>query len=224
MTDNRNTILAVILSGLVLIAWQYFYNVPAMEKQRAQQQAQAELQKATPQPTASASLSLPHGLRERYAQIVEHGGEVARERVPAADQYVIMMGLHRYRIEPLHQFAKPAPDAIALGGVAVLFGNGEADPDRAKVVAGTALQDERGTIRPRAIGNGEEIRSLPQPIHDEIPKMGVRLRRSDACGRARGGRRGPCGRRQWRDEHGNRDGACAPVCWVDKSASRVFLR
>ena len=34
MTDNRNTILAVILSGLVLIAWQYFYNVPQMEKQR----------------------------------------------------------------------------------------------------------------------------------------------------------------------------------------------
>ncbi|UGX93023.1 membrane protein insertase YidC [Bradyrhizobium barranii subsp. barranii] len=55
MTDNRNTILAVILSGLVLIAWQYFYNVPAMEKQRAQQQAQAELQKNTPQPTASAT-------------------------------------------------------------------------------------------------------------------------------------------------------------------------
>lgn len=38
MTDNRNTILAVILSGLVLIAWQYFYNVPQMERQRAQQQ------------------------------------------------------------------------------------------------------------------------------------------------------------------------------------------
>ncbi|TPQ32788.1 membrane protein insertase YidC [Bradyrhizobium guangdongense] len=55
MTDNRNTILAVILSGLVLIAWQYFYNVPAMEKQRAQQ-AQAELQKGTtPQPTASST-------------------------------------------------------------------------------------------------------------------------------------------------------------------------
>lgn len=35
MTDNRNTILAVILSGLVLIAWQYFYNVPAMEIGRA---------------------------------------------------------------------------------------------------------------------------------------------------------------------------------------------
>jgi YidC/Oxa1 family membrane protein insertase len=57
MTDNRNTILAVILSGLVLIAWQYFYNVPQMERQRAQQQSQAELQKGTPQPTASATPS-----------------------------------------------------------------------------------------------------------------------------------------------------------------------
>jgi YidC/Oxa1 family membrane protein insertase len=54
MTDNRNTILAVILSGLVLIAWQYFYNVPQMEKQRAQSQTQAELAKPT-QPAAPGS-------------------------------------------------------------------------------------------------------------------------------------------------------------------------
>jgi YidC/Oxa1 family membrane protein insertase len=51
MIDNRNTILAVILSGIVLIAWQYFYNVPQMERQRAQSQVQAELAKTTPQPT-----------------------------------------------------------------------------------------------------------------------------------------------------------------------------
>jgi YidC/Oxa1 family membrane protein insertase len=50
MTDNRNTILAVILSGLVLIAWQYFYNMPQMEKQRAAQQAQSELTKPAAQP------------------------------------------------------------------------------------------------------------------------------------------------------------------------------
>ena len=49
MTDNRNTILAVILSGLVLIAWQYFYNMPQMERQRAQSQTQAELNKPSPQ-------------------------------------------------------------------------------------------------------------------------------------------------------------------------------
>src|SRR6202008_4929537 len=51
MTDNRNTILAVILSGLVLIAWQYFYNVPQMEKQRVEAQKQAELQKPEQQAT-----------------------------------------------------------------------------------------------------------------------------------------------------------------------------
>src|SRR4051794_25230074 len=55
MTDNRNTILAVILSGIVLIAWQYFYNVPQMEKQRAQSQIQAELAKPTPQATPGSN-------------------------------------------------------------------------------------------------------------------------------------------------------------------------
>ena len=55
MTDNRNTILAVILSGLVLIAWQYFYNVPQMERQRALQQTQAELAKPSPQATPGST-------------------------------------------------------------------------------------------------------------------------------------------------------------------------
>src|SRR5437588_10103430 len=55
MTDNRNTILAVILSGLVLIAWQYFYNMPQMEKQRAAQQAQSEMVKPAPQATPGSS-------------------------------------------------------------------------------------------------------------------------------------------------------------------------
>src|ERR1700747_1877057 len=59
MIDNRNTILAVILSGLVLIAWQYFYNVPQMEKQRAAQQAQAELQKSAPSSTPASPSSPP---------------------------------------------------------------------------------------------------------------------------------------------------------------------
>src|ERR1700728_2002173 len=49
MTDNRNTILAVILSGLVLLGWQYFFNLPQLEKQRAAQQAQSEMTKPAPQ-------------------------------------------------------------------------------------------------------------------------------------------------------------------------------
>jgi YidC/Oxa1 family membrane protein insertase len=60
MTDSRNTIIAVILSGVVLIAWQYFYNIPQMERQRAQSQTQAELVKPSPAPTAAPS-SAPEG-------------------------------------------------------------------------------------------------------------------------------------------------------------------
>jgi len=50
MTDNRNTILAVVLSGLVLLGWQYFFNIPQMEKQRAAQQAQTQTATPAPQP------------------------------------------------------------------------------------------------------------------------------------------------------------------------------
>jgi YidC/Oxa1 family membrane protein insertase len=60
MIDNRNTILAVILSGLVLIAWQYFYNVPQMERQRAQTAMQNELAKsATPAGSATTPSTTP---------------------------------------------------------------------------------------------------------------------------------------------------------------------
>ena len=46
MSENRNTIIAIVLSALVLIAWQYFYNIPQMEKDRAAHQAQSELAKS----------------------------------------------------------------------------------------------------------------------------------------------------------------------------------
>jgi YidC/Oxa1 family membrane protein insertase len=59
MNDNRNTILAVILSGLVLIAWQYFYNVPQMEKQRAAQQAQSQLAKTAPAAGSTSPSAAP---------------------------------------------------------------------------------------------------------------------------------------------------------------------
>ncbi|MEA2934290.1 MAG: YidC/Oxa1 family rane protein insertase [Variibacter sp.] len=49
MPDQKNTILAIVLSALVLLLWQYFFGMPQMEKQKqlAQQQAQ---QQGQPQP------------------------------------------------------------------------------------------------------------------------------------------------------------------------------
>jgi len=68
---------------------------------------------------------------------------------------------HGYDVQPLHQFAKPAPDAIALGRGAVFPGDGETHPDRAVIVAAAALHHKGSAGDPRAIGNGEEVRPLP---------------------------------------------------------------
>ena len=57
MTDNKNTILAIVLSAIVLIVWQYFYAVPNAEKQKAAQQ-QTQLQQAQQQ-TAPAPAGQP---------------------------------------------------------------------------------------------------------------------------------------------------------------------
>lgn len=53
--DNRNLLLAITLSVVVLLGWQYFYGVPQMEKQKqiAQQNQQTQTQ-AAPPPAAGA--------------------------------------------------------------------------------------------------------------------------------------------------------------------------
>ncbi|HEX4827927.1 MAG TPA: membrane protein insertase YidC [Xanthobacteraceae bacterium] len=42
MNDQKNTILAIVLSALVLIVWQVYFGVPQMEKQKQIQQQQAQ--------------------------------------------------------------------------------------------------------------------------------------------------------------------------------------
>ncbi len=54
--DPKNLILAIGLSLLVIIGWQYFYAGPQMEKQR---QAQSQLQQTAPKPPASAPSATP---------------------------------------------------------------------------------------------------------------------------------------------------------------------
>ena len=97
MTDNRNTILAVILSGLVLIAWQYFYNVPQMEKQRAEAQRQAELQKPAPQATPGTT-----------PQAGSVAGASGHRDHPAGVHRIRDQPRSRPRSQPAHQDRKPA--------------------------------------------------------------------------------------------------------------------
>jgi YidC/Oxa1 family membrane protein insertase len=64
MTDNKNTILAIALSALVLIGWQYFFALPQEKARQAQQQAQQQLpptQQNPAQPGAPAQPSAQPG-------------------------------------------------------------------------------------------------------------------------------------------------------------------
>jgi len=60
MNDQKNTILAIVLSAVVLIGWQYFFGIPQMERQRQealvkQQQAQQTQPPAPGQAPPSAA-------------------------------------------------------------------------------------------------------------------------------------------------------------------------
>ena len=61
MTDQKNTILAIVLSALVLIGWQLYFGLPQVEKQKQiqQQQAQEHAQPGPRAPQAVPSTQAP---------------------------------------------------------------------------------------------------------------------------------------------------------------------
>src|SRR6516225_1939439 len=59
MSDHKNTILAVVLSLLVIVGWQYFIGYPQMERQRQEAQLKQQQQPAQTQPGAGQSAPQP---------------------------------------------------------------------------------------------------------------------------------------------------------------------
>ncbi len=60
MTDQKNTILAIALSAVLLIAWQYFFGIPQMEKQKQAAELQRQQQQAQTHPApAGAGTTVP---------------------------------------------------------------------------------------------------------------------------------------------------------------------
>ncbi|BAT57709.1 membrane protein insertase YidC [Variibacter gotjawalensis] len=52
--DQKNMFLAIALSAVVLLAWQFWFGIPQMEKQRQEAQRQAQQQQTQPQPQAGS--------------------------------------------------------------------------------------------------------------------------------------------------------------------------
>jgi YidC/Oxa1 family membrane protein insertase len=69
MDNQKNTILAIALSALVLIAWQYFIGMPQMEKQKQEAllKAQQQQQVQTPQQSGQTAPAAPGGAQPQLS-------------------------------------------------------------------------------------------------------------------------------------------------------------
>ncbi len=82
MTDNKNTIIAIALSALVLLAWQYFVSGPQQKAREELAQQQAQKQAAQPN-TAPAPASAPAGVPQAPGQAGPSPAAAAASRADA---------------------------------------------------------------------------------------------------------------------------------------------
>ncbi len=139
MSDNRNTIIAVILSGLVLIAWQYFYNVPQMEKQR-EAQRQAELLKPAPQATPGAAPGAAPGSSATPSPTAAAPGADA----PVASRETVLAAGPRIKIESPRVIGSIALKGARIDDLALVQFRETVDPTSPAVV----LLSPSGTAEP----------------------------------------------------------------------------
>ena len=140
MTDNKNTILAIALSALVLLGWQYFFAVPQEKARQEQLQTQQQSQKqSTPTPaqpgqapttpTGPAQMPGSAGAPAAEAPIDRGAALAAGPRVPiATDSLQGSVALKGGRIDDLalvkfRETVDPKSPPIVL-----LSPSGTADP------------------------------------------------------------------------------------------------
>src|SRR6478609_3160800 len=83
MQDQKNTILAIVLSAIVLIAWQYFFATPQANKQRqlAEQQRLEQSQTPPAAPAGSPGAQQPSTIPLAPGQVGTAAAPIAREKV-----------------------------------------------------------------------------------------------------------------------------------------------
>ncbi len=99
--DQKNTILAIALSAVVLIGWQYFVGLPQMEKQRQEAQLKQQQQQQAPQqPGQTSTPAQPGqpGVPVAPGQTVNvPGQQLSREDVIARTQPRVMIETPRLK-------------------------------------------------------------------------------------------------------------------------------
>src|SRR5215468_3489471 len=92
MQDQKSTILAIVLSAIVLIAWQYFYATPQAEKQRqhAEQQQRVERSQTPPAATPGKEGAPTTAAPLAPGQAAAPSAPVAREKAIEATKRVLI--------------------------------------------------------------------------------------------------------------------------------------
>jgi YidC/Oxa1 family membrane protein insertase len=91
MNDQKNTILAIVLSAIVLIGWQYFIGMPQMERQRQEQLLKQQQTQAQPPQTAPSAAPAPQGAAPRppgQADVTTPAEQKSREVALAASERI----------------------------------------------------------------------------------------------------------------------------------------
>jgi YidC/Oxa1 family membrane protein insertase len=84
MQDQKNTIIAIVLSAIVLIAWQYFFATPQANKQRQlAEQQRLEQSQQPPAAPAGGPTAQPSNIPLAPGQVATAGAPLAREKVIA---------------------------------------------------------------------------------------------------------------------------------------------
>ncbi|TYC68099.1 membrane protein insertase YidC [Stappia sp. BW2] len=94
MSENRNTILAIVLSLIVLLGWQYFVAAPQLERQQAELQAQQE----TVQKTATDSAN-PNKPQPDASQGTDTAAPVAGQQTAFANREAAIAASKRVTID-----------------------------------------------------------------------------------------------------------------------------
>ncbi|MEJ8476166.1 membrane protein insertase YidC [Roseibium algae] len=87
-SENKNTILAVVLSLVVLLGWQYFIAQPQLERQQAEMQAQQEAQQATAAANGDPLKPSPNAVPGQAPASTSAAPTVTREQALAASERV----------------------------------------------------------------------------------------------------------------------------------------
>ncbi len=94
MNDNRNLIMAVALSALVLFAWQFFVSAPQMKAEQQRQALLAQQQKAPPASDNVAAPGVPKSepAHMSRAQALAQGGVRVAIKTPTVDGSLLLKG------------------------------------------------------------------------------------------------------------------------------------